>query len=110
VRISEPAADLAVAAALISALSGEAVPPEAVIFGEIGLAGEVRSVGQSELRLKEAAKLGFTRAIIPSGRQGPGRRTIQGVAITEIDHLSKLVPLFGSDKSVQPLRAGKRSA
>jgi DNA repair protein RadA/Sms len=108
-RINEPAADLAVAAALISALSGEAVPPEAVIFGEIGLAGEVRSVGQSELRLKEAAKLGFTRAIIPSGRQGSGRRSVQGVAITEIDHLTKLVPLFGSDRSVQPLRAGKRS-
>ena len=108
-RINEPAADLAVAAALISALSGEAVPPEAVIFGEIGLAGEVRSVGQSELRLKEAAKLGFTRAIIPSGRQGAGRRTVQGVAITEIDHLSKLVPLFGSDRNVQPLRAGKRT-
>jgi hypothetical protein len=47
------------------------VPPEAVIFGEIGLAGEVRGVGQSELRLKEAAKLGFTRAIVPAGRQGP---------------------------------------
>jgi DNA repair protein RadA/Sms len=108
-RINEPAADLAVAAALISALSGEAVPPEAVIFGEIGLAGEVRSVGQSELRLKEAAKLGFTRAIIPSGRQGSGRRNVQGVAITEIDHLSELVPLFGTDKNVQPLRAGKRT-
>jgi DNA repair protein RadA/Sms len=109
-RINEPAADLAVAAALISALSGEAVPPEAVIFGEIGLAGEVRSVGQSELRLKEAAKLGFTRAIIPSGRQGSSRRAAQGVAITEIDHLSKLVPLFGNTTGVQPLRASKRSA
>ena len=107
-RINEPAADLAVAAALISALSGEAVPPEAVIFGEIGLAGEVRGVGQSELRLKEAAKLGFTRAIIPSGRQGPGRRSGQGVAVTEIDHLSKLVPLFGSARAALPLRAGKR--
>ncbi len=109
-RINEPAADLAVAAALISALSGEAVPPEAVIFGEIGLAGEVRGVGQSELRLKEAAKLGFTRAIVPSGRQGPGRRSVQGVAITEIDHLSKLVPLFGTARNTHPLRAGKRLA
>jgi DNA repair protein RadA/Sms len=108
-RINEPAADLAVAAALISALSGEAVPPEAVIFGEIGLAGEVRGVGQSELRLKEAAKLGFTRAIIPSGRQGPGRRNGQGVAVTEIDHLSMLVPLFGSARAAHPIRAGKRA-
>jgi DNA repair protein RadA/Sms len=109
-RITEPAADLAVAAALISALSGEAVPPEAVIFGEIGLAGEVRSVGQSELRLKEAAKLGFTRAIVPAGRQGPSRRNGQGVTVTEIDHLSKLVPLFGSTRSAHPLRAGSRKA
>jgi DNA repair protein RadA/Sms len=109
-RINEPAADLAVAAALISALSGEPVPPEAVIFGEIGLAGEVRGVGQTELRLKEAAKLGFTRAIVPSGRQGPGRRSGQGVAITEIDHLSKLLPLFGNDRNTHPLRAGKRIA
>ena len=108
-RINEPAADLAVAAALISALSGEAVPPEAVIFGEIGLAGEVRGVGQSELRLKEAAKLGFTRAIIPAGRQGPGRRSGQGVAVTEIDHLSQLVPLFGAARAAHPIRAGKRA-
>ena len=109
-RITEPAADLAVAAALISALSGEAVPPEAVIFGEIGLAGEVRGVGQSELRLKEAAKLGFSRAIVPAGRKGSARRTGQGVAVTEIDHLSKLVPLFGSARNAHPLRAGSRNA
>jgi len=109
-RINEPAADLAVAAALVSALSGEAVPPEAVIFGEIGLAGEVRGVGQSELRLKEAAKLGFTRAIIPTGRQGSARRSGQGVAVTEIDHLTKLVPLFGSSRNAHPLRAGGRGA
>jgi len=109
-RINEPAADLAVAAALISALSGEAVPPEAVIFGEIGLAGEVRGVGQSELRLKEAAKLGFSRAIVPAGRQGSGRRSGQGVAVTEIDHLSKLVPLFGNSRNSHPLRAGSRGS
>jgi DNA repair protein RadA/Sms len=109
-RINEPAADLAVAAALVSALSGEAVPPEAVIFGEIGLAGEVRGVGQTELRLKEAAKLGFSRAIVPSRRQGVAGRSSQGVAVTEIDHLSKLIPLFGSAKSAQPLRTAKRMA
>ena len=109
-RINEPAADLAVAAALVSALSGEAVPPEAVIFGEVGLAGEVRGVGQAEPRLKEAAKLGFTRAIVPSRRQGTTGRSSQGVNVTEIDHLSKLIPLFGSAKSAQPLRAAQRTA
>jgi DNA repair protein RadA/Sms len=106
-RINEPAADLAVAAALVSALSGEAVPPEAVIFGEIGLAGEVRGVGQTELRLKEAAKLGFTRAIVPNRRQGKGARDNQPVHITGIGHLSELIPLFGSARSSEPVRLGK---
>lgn len=64
-RIGEPAADLAVAAALLSALSNIAVPDQAVLFGEIGLSGEVRQVGHAELRLKESEKLGFKRAITP---------------------------------------------
>jgi DNA repair protein RadA/Sms len=113
-KIGEPAADLAVAAALISALSGHAVPPETVIFGEIGLAGEVRGVGQPDLRLKEAAKLGFTRAIVPSRRQAPGReRTARpgsgnAVAVTGIGHLSELVPLFGADDAAGPPRRAGR--
>jgi len=69
-RIQEPAADLAVAAALISALTGEPVPADAVVFGEIGLSGEVRAVAQRDLRLKEAAKLGFAKAWVPR----PARR------------------------------------
>ena len=69
IRIHEPAADLAVAAALVSALKEVVLPPEAVFFGEIGLAGEVRQVAQPDLRLKEAAKLGFTRAIVPERKE-----------------------------------------
>ncbi len=65
IRINEPAADLAVAAALISALKAEALPPDTVFFGEIGLAGEVRQVTQPDLRLKESSKLGFEKSIIP---------------------------------------------
>jgi len=61
-RVTEPAADLAVAAALVSALINVPVPPQSVFFGEVGLAGEVRPVAQTENRLKEAAKLGFMRA------------------------------------------------
>ena len=64
-RINEPAADLAVAAALISALLDRPVPEGAVFFGEIGLAGEVRQVSHALSRLRESAKLGFTRAIAP---------------------------------------------
>ena len=68
-RITEPAADLAVAAALLSSLTGEPVPAECVVFGEIGLSGEVRRVSQPELRLKEAVKLGFTQGDHAGGRQ-----------------------------------------
>jgi DNA repair protein RadA/Sms len=64
-RISEPAADLAVAAALVSAREGLVVDPTCVIFGEISLSGAIRPVSQTENRLKEAQKLGFTSAIVP---------------------------------------------
>ncbi len=65
-RISEPAADVAVALALLSALLDKPLPPSIVGFGEIGLTGEIRSVSRSDTRLKEALSLGFTRAIIPA--------------------------------------------
>src|SRR5437762_6358656 len=72
-RIVEPAADLAVAAALVSALTETPVPADTVVFGEIGLSGRVRPVGHAEARLKRSAKLGFTEAWVPkrpSGRRG----------------------------------------
>jgi DNA repair protein RadA/Sms len=100
-RISEPAADLAVAGALVSAASGQPVPDDLVIFGEVGLSGEVRGVGQAELRLKEAAKLGFGRALVPKrgGRRrgsGGGRQAAtSGLAIDEIAHLQDLVVRLG---------------
>ena len=65
-RLSDPAADLAVAAALVSALSERPVPSDAVAFGEIALSGEIRPVAHGALRLKEAGKLGFSRALVPS--------------------------------------------
>jgi DNA repair protein RadA/Sms len=64
-RIAEPAADLAVAAALLSAMTGKIVPSDQVIFGEISLSGAIRPVTQPELRLKEAEKLGFSTACVP---------------------------------------------
>ncbi|MBI1418457.1 MAG: DNA repair protein RadA [Limimaricola sp.] len=64
-RISEPAADLAVAAALVSAREDATIPPDCVVFGEISLSGALRPVVQAENRLKEAQKLGFTTAIVP---------------------------------------------
>ncbi len=66
-RVADPAADLAVAAALVSALSETPVPADAVAFGEVALSGEVRPVAHGALRLKEAGKLGFERALVPAG-------------------------------------------
>jgi len=91
-RIVEPAADLAVAAALLSALTETPIPANTVVFGEIALSGEVRPVGHSEARLKEAVKLGFSEAWAPG--HSAGRRAIAGRAlqtIVAIDHLSDLV-------------------
>jgi len=105
-RVSEPAADLAVAAALASSLSGIAVPPETVVFGEIGLSGEVRAVSHTEARLKEAEKLGFTRAIVPKARgKGKGIKGPSGMNIREIEHLADLLALFHA-----PAKAMKEQA
>ena len=65
-RLADPAADLAVAAALVSALAERPVPPETIAFGEVALSGELRPVAHPGLRLKEAAKLGFERALVPA--------------------------------------------
>lgn len=65
-RITDPAADLAVAAALVSALAERPVPADAVTFGEVSLSGELRPVAHAAIRLKESAKLGFERALVPS--------------------------------------------
>ena len=106
-RITEPAADLAVAAALLSSAQDRPVPESTVIFGEIALSGEVRSVGQSELRLKEAAKLGFARALGPRRRVRRGRaQRVPGIEAQEIDHLSGLFDFFAA--SSRP--AGSRTA
>src|SRR3954452_803853 len=87
-RIQEPAADLAAAAALVSSLTGARLPPEAVYFGEISLSGAVRPVAQSAARMKEAAKLGFTRAFAPDTRDNGSDGAF---AITTIGNLTDLV-------------------
>ncbi len=92
-RVSEPAADVAVAAALISALADVPTDPSMVFFGEIGLSGELRAVSQPELRLKEAAKLGFLRAACPKRVAGGAARLAVpgGLKLVEIGHLTDLV-------------------
>jgi DNA repair protein RadA/Sms len=95
-RISEPAADLAVAAALISAHLGQLLPARTVVFGEIGLGGEVRAVGQSQARLKEAEKLGFTTAIVPQAapRRRGDRTSQSAIATRDVASLHDLFAIF----------------
>ncbi len=92
-RVTEPAADMAVAAALISAASDVPTDPQMVFFGEIGLSGELRQVAQAELRLKEAAKLGFVKAALPKRVAGGAARLAvpEALMLKEIGHLTDLV-------------------
>ncbi|WP_151720426.1 DNA repair protein RadA [Gemmobacter serpentinus] len=93
-RISEPAADLAIAAALLSAREDVAIPPDMVLFGEISLSGALRPVGQTENRLKEAAKLGFSQATLPS-RSKAGQA--EGMNLREMADLTAFVgEMFGA--------------
>jgi DNA repair protein RadA/Sms len=84
-RLSDPAADLAVAAALVSALSERPVPSESVVLGEIALSGEVRPVAHAGLRLKEAAKLGFEIGWVPKGiKAGEGTRLSEFASLRQL--------------------------
>jgi DNA repair protein RadA/Sms len=91
-RINEPAADLAVAAALISSLSGKPIARDTIVYGELSLSGAVRPVAQNNVRLKEAEKLGFKSAYAPK----PGKGDVaNGVALREIDDLAALIAALG---------------
>lgn len=93
-KINEPAADLAVAAALLSAREDAALPADTVVFGEISLSGALRAVGQTENRLKEAQKLGFTTAIAPKGGKTP---EISGISLKRMGDLTSFVgDVFGA--------------
>ncbi len=85
-RINEPAADLAAAAALISSATDIPLPEGCVVFGEISLSGEIRAVGRAEARLREASKLGFDKALAP-----PLNGKSSGVAVTSVNRLTEAV-------------------
>lgn len=91
-KLTEPAADVAVAMAVLSSLMKKPVPADVVLFGEIGLSGEIRGVAQPELRLKEAAKLGFGCALIPPRRS---KKEIKAdLRIVEVGNLQTLLDSF----------------
>ncbi|MEL6664785.1 MAG: DNA repair protein RadA [Pseudomonadota bacterium] len=92
-KITEPAGDLAAAAALLTSASGNPGPAKSIFFGEVALSGAVRPVARMEQRLKEAARLGFERAYVPEGSP----TAIEGLTISPIKRLSNLVELIAPE-------------
>jgi DNA repair protein RadA/Sms len=87
VRIAEPAADLAILLAVQSSLSGRPLPAKTLIFGEVGLAGEIRPVQRGQERIREAAKLGFRQVLIPNLNKP--KQSIDGVKIVGVDRVDQ---------------------
>ena len=102
-RIMQGTLVLAVAAALASALSGLPLPGEMVVFGEIGLSGEIRAVSQMAARMKEAGKLGFAQALTPRWRSKAGN---EGVAVVECGSVGDLLGLFPEQGTTKPRAVG----
>ncbi len=99
-KISEPAADLAVAAALVSSALDVVLPPKAVVFGEIALSGDIRPVSRMAARLKEANKLGFTTAIGPVSRNSKETERNFDCTIAKLGKLSDLIDLIDTSESI----------
>ncbi|MBA2658327.1 MAG: DNA repair protein RadA [Nitrosospira sp.] len=89
VKITEPGADLAVLLAIVSSLKNKPLPEKMVVFGEVGLAGEVRPVQRGQERLKEAAKLGFTQAIVPKANKP--RQAFSGIEVIGVERVEEAV-------------------
>jgi DNA repair protein RadA/Sms len=107
-RITEPAADLAVAAALVSSLTGNPLPVDMAIFGEVSLSGAVRAVSHAGTRMREAAKLGFGRAAAPAARAGPDAD--HGVAVHPMERIADLVALVAAGKPVRTVERSRPEA
>ncbi len=106
-RVQEPAADVAAAAALVSSLVRAPLPADAVYFGEVSLSGAVRPVAQSAARLKEAQKLGFTKAILP---EAANNEAPDGFALAPIGLLANLVADIARDGTPPLRRVGRQDA
>src|SRR5262249_412291 len=92
VRIGEPAADLAVILAIVSSRADKPLPKELAVFGEVGLAGEVRPAPRGQERLREAAKLGFKRAIVPKANMP--KQKIDGLDIVAVERVADAIARF----------------
>jgi len=97
-RIDEPASDLGIALALISSLTERIIPDDLIAIGELGLAGECRGVANVEQRVREAARLGFTRAIIPKHNL-PHCNDITGIEIIPTKNVYDILKFLKSPKN-----------
>jgi DNA repair protein RadA/Sms len=104
-RIQEPAADVAAAAALVSSLAHAPLPTDAVYFGEVSLSGAVRPVAQTAARLREAQKLGFTKAVVPEAARNDAPA---GVSLSAIGTLANLVAEIARDGAPALRRVGRQ--
>jgi DNA repair protein RadA/Sms len=96
VRITEPAADLAVMLSITSSLRGKPLPKGFIAFGEVGLAGEVRPAPRGQERLKEAAKLGFSVAIVPKANAPSQMKEFEGLTIHPVERVEQAMELVRS--------------
>jgi DNA repair protein RadA/Sms len=95
VRIAEPAADLAVLLAVSSSLRNRALPAKSLVFGEVGLAGEIRPVQRGQERIREAAKLGFRRVLIPN--MNKPKQPVEGIELVTVDRVSEALDFLRRD-------------
>ncbi len=93
-RLDEPASDLSVALALISSMTDRIVPDDLIAIGELGLAGECRAVSNLEQRIKEAARLGFTKAVVPFRNVEKRKLEIPGIKIIPLKGIYEALPLL----------------
>ena len=89
VKCADPAADLAVLLAIVSSLRNKPLPGKLVVFGEVGLAGEIRPAPRGQERLKEAAKLGFTHAIVP--KANAPRQAVKDIEVIALDRIEQAI-------------------
>jgi len=97
VKLSETGADLAVLAAVISSLRNKPIPRDLILFGEVGLTGEIRPVQAGEERIRDAAKHGFTHAIVPAANAP--RKSIKGIKVIAVRHLSEAIDAMRNAES-----------
>lgn len=94
VKIEEPAIDLAISIALVSSFLNKPVEPDTVVFGEVGLAGEIRGVSQADLRLNEARKLGFTKCVLPKINLDRLKSGDNSIALIGVDSVERAIEVF----------------